>query len=165
MGDGEKGEKKKKEQKETGSRLPTLPCTIRLLPMTRRDNMVSLLFYSPKPTVYIYIYMCGGGWLVGGGGPRSCHSCFMWLCLECAHGLAWQYRLPGLFSTSGGLSVSALVTASCFLVGNKEAKLKPTTSLHFYFSMFSCPSSSFNRAIAPWVLAPCWGYSLLIIII
>ena len=34
-------------------------------------------------------------------------------------------------------SVSTLVTASHFLAGNREADLKPTTSLHFYFSIFS----------------------------
>ena len=34
------------------------------------------------------------------------------------------------------------VTASHFLVWNKEAELKPSLSLHFYFSMISCLSSS-----------------------
>ena len=52
-----------------------------------------------------------------------------------------KYGLPGFSSMSGSLSLGSMVppwvTAFCFLVGNRKAELKPTTFLHYYFSVFS----------------------------
>ena len=87
-----------------------------------------------------------------------------------ARGLAcppslWRYRLPWFSSASGGLSpwliVSTLVTASRFLLGNREAELKPTT----FFSLLL--SRVFLSFLFPWLpmdIVPlsvaCWGCSL-----
>ena len=62
--------------------------------------------------VHMYAFMCVSGesgfncW--GVRGPHSCYSCFTWMYLECAQGLAcpptlWRYRLPGFFFEPGGL--------------------------------------------------------------
>ena len=111
----------------------------------------------------------------GDRGARSCYSCFKWMYLECAYGLAcplnlWPYGIPGfssaLDSLSPWLNGSTLGYASCFLSGNRVAKLKPITFssfllfLLFLSFLFSWPS----RAIVP-LSAACWDYSLIIIII
>ena len=93
-------------------------------------------------SVYIYIYIMFMGWgslgsIVGRSrGSCSCYSCFTCKYLECSRGLAITSSLtipaPVVFLRVGWsiTLVPPWVTTSHFL------------SLHSYFSLFSCLSSS-----------------------
>ena len=112
--------------------------------------------------------------LLGDQGACACYSCFTWIHLEYAHGLACppslsQYRLPGFSSASEVYPPSYIVppwvTTSCFLGGDREVELKPTSFSSFllfrdfHYFLFSWPPSN----IVP-LCAACWGYSLIIYI-
>ena len=115
---------------------------------------------GPEGKKSLYIYGVGNlGSIVGGSGdPCLRYSCFMWMYLDCSYGLTcppslWQYLFPWLSSASGDLS-------SWF-----PPWWLPPLSLHFYFSMFFCLSSSLTLHRYNALSAACWGYFLIIIAI
>ena len=124
--DAQMGEEKKRKQREEQKqeRAPT-PVTWTIYIKGGGESGLNCWRVKGSALVLFLLYVNVSGML-----PRSCMSSSL-----------RRYRLPGFSSVSGGLSsrFPPWVTASCYIAGNREAKLKPNTfsSLLFFLVFLS----------------------------